>query len=460
MIKPVLLWSDGLIFLLTFAVAMFVRNIIRNDLVRARWLKVFQTRVGMASFVVICVYLFIALLDSFHYREALPETSQQTEQHYSHEIKSVLDLFLADLKANEEKTYSEPFAIYGFAKENMQDKQGRTYRDFPRLEHAGSHLADERDKINHIIWLSLQALVFGVIACAFVIGPHWLWRRRSSRDAVAVTTVVPIPWHVAYLTLSIFILIASWIYLVGGHYHILGTDKVGTDVLYQSIKAIRTSVLIGTLATLLTLPLAVILGVSAGYFKGWWDDVVQYIYTTLSSIPSILLIAAAALLVDVYIQTHQEHFQLAIERADFKFLALCMILGFTSWTSLCRLLRAETLKVSQLDYIEAANAFGVAQPRILYRHILPNITHIILISLVLDFSGFVLAEAVLSYIGVGVDPAMNSWGNMINAARTELSRDPTVWWSVTSAFILMFTLVLAANLFADRVRDAFDPRMA
>jgi peptide/nickel transport system permease protein len=203
-----------------------------------------------------------------------------------------------------------------------------------------------------------------------------------------------------------------------------------------------------------------VLGISAGYFKGWVDDVVQYIYTTLSSIPGILLIAASVLLIDVYIETHPEQFNLVAVRADFKFLALCFILGMTSWTGLCRLLRAETLKVSQLDYVQAAHAFGVGHNRIIFRHILPNITHIILIALVLDFSVFVLAEAVLSYIGVGVDPSMASWGNMINEARSELSRDPVVWWSVAAAFVLMFVLVLAANLFSDRVRDAFDPRSA
>ena len=162
----------------------------------------------------------------------------------------------------------------------------------------------------------------------------------------------------------------------------------------------------------------------------------------------------------MYIETHQQQFQLTSERADFKFLALCFILGMTSWTGLCRLLRAETLKVSQLDYVQAARAFGVRHGRIIGRHILPNVTHIILIALVLDFSGFVLAEAVLSYIGVGVDPSMASWGNMINEARAELSREPVVWWSVAAAFVLMFILVLAANLFADKVRDAFDPRSA
>ena len=123
------------------------------------------------------------------------------------------------------------------------------------------------------------------------------------------------------------------------------------------------------------------------------------------------------------------------------------------------LLRGETLKLSEIDYIQAASAFGVGHFRIISRHILPNVMHIVLISVVLDFSGLVLAEAVLSYVGVGVDPTMNSWGNMINAARLEMAREPVVWWSLLSAFVLMFVLVLAANLFSDAVRDAFDPRL-
>jgi len=172
-----------------------------------------------------------------------------------------------------------------------------------------------------------------------------------------------------------------------------------------------------------------------------------------------LLIAAAILTLQVYMQTHPEMFDTIAHRADMRLLFLCIILGITSWTGLCRLLRGETLKLSEIDYIQAASAFGVGHSRIIVRHILPNVMHIVLISVVLDFSGLVLAEAVLSYVGVGVDPTMNSWGNMINAARLEMAREPIVWWSLLSAFVLMFVLVLAANLFSDAVRDAFDPRL-
>ncbi len=186
---------------------------------------------------------------------------------------------------------------------------------------------------------------------------------------------------------------------------------------------------------------------------------IQYIYTTLNSIPGVLLIAASVLILQAVLDRHQDWFQTASERADARLFVLCMILGVTSWTGLCRLLRGESLKLRELDYIQAARAFGVSDSRIITRHILPNVMHIVLIAIVMDFSALILAEAVLSYVGVGVDPSTNSFGTMINAARMEMARDPMVWWSLASAFAFMLTLVLSANLFSDAVRDAFDPRI-
>ncbi len=206
------------------------------------------------------------------------------------------------------------------------------------------------------------------------------------------------------------------------------------------------------------LPFAILLGVSAGFFGGIVDDVIQYIYTTLNSVPAVLLIASAVLLTDVLMDSNPTWFETVEQRADLRLLFLILILGITSWTSLCRLLRAETLKISQLDFVTASKAFGVDSWTIIKRHIIPNLMHIILISVVLDFSGLVLAEAVLSYVGVGVDPTMYSWGNMINQARLEMAREPMVWWSLFSAFIFMFALVLSANLLSDRVQFVLDPK--
>ncbi len=243
------------------------------------------------------------------------------------------------------------------------------------------------------------------------------------------------------------------------HLHIFGTNKIGQDVFYESIKSVRTGLLIGTLTTVFMLPLALFCGTIAGYFGGMIDDIIQYFYITLSSIPGVLLISAMVLVMQIYITDHPSLFPSIAERADARLLALCFILGITSWASLCRLLRAETLKLREQEFVTASIAMGARKLPIILRHILPNVMHIVLITIVLDFSGLVLAEAVLSYVGVGVDPTTASWGNMINTSRLELAREPVVWWPLLAALIAMFFLVLAANLFSDVVRDAFDPRL-
>jgi len=186
--------------------------------------------------------------------------------------------------------------------------------------------------------------------------------------------------------------------------------------------------------------------------------VIQYLYTMLSSIPSVLLIAAFVLMIQVFVDKNPQMFETALQRADIRLFLLATILGLTGWASLARLLRAETLKLSELDYVQAARAFGVSNLDIMRRHILPNVTHVVLIVAVLDFSGLVLYEAVLSYVGVGVDPTTNSFGTMINSARTEMSRNPTVWWTLAAAFAFMVALVLSMQFFASAVNEAFDPR--
>ncbi len=447
--KPVLLWSDALIFLLVAVLGVFLLHLGRDPQTQARWRAIFSTRLGMVTFTVILVYVGIALLDSLHFRRALDvvEGSPAGEVFYSDKVTSVLDVMLGGMGERFERTYSAPFALYSFEKQDMKDAQGRAFRDFPRLEHAGAHLAGDAGRGRDVLAHSLRLLLPGLAISALVVGAQWLLLRRS-----------PLPWHAAWLTQAVVICATVWLIGISRFYHVLGTDLGGANVAYQSIKGVRTGVLLGTLATLVMLPIAVSLGVMAGYFKGWVDDLVQYLYTTLSSIPGILLIAASVLLFQVYIDLNPDFFAIGMEKADARFIALCFILGVTSWSSLCRLIRAETLKISQLGYVQAAHAFGVSHTRILARHILPNVGHIILITFVLDFSSLVLAEAVLSYIGVGIDPGMGSWGNMINSARGELARDPPVWWTLAGAFSFMFVLVLAANLFSDLVRDAFDPR--
>jgi peptide/nickel transport system permease protein len=223
--------------------------------------------------------------------------------------------------------------------------------------------------------------------------------------------------------------------------HPLGTDRVGEDVFYQALKGIRTAMILGVGATALAIPFALFLGMVAGYIGRWVDDLVQYIYTVLASIPTVLLVIA---------------FMVVFGRG---LPQMCTIMGITTWTTLCRIVRGETLKLREQEFVLAAVALGVPRRRILWRHILPNVMHLVIIASVLGFSGRVLSEAALTYMGIGVGVDTYSWGRMINDARMELARDPVVWWKLTAALVAMVGLVLPANVLGDALRDALDPRL-
>jgi peptide/nickel transport system permease protein len=223
--------------------------------------------------------------------------------------------------------------------------------------------------------------------------------------------------------------------------HLLGTDGTGEDVLYRTLKGCRTAIVIGGGTSLIVTPLALLFGMPAGYFGRRVDDAVQYTYTVLDSIPGILLLIALLLVLGRGLPQ------------------LCLALGITSWVGLCRLARAETLKHRDREYVKAARALGLSDAHILLRHIGPNLLPLIIISVTLGFSGLVLSEAILSYLGLGVEDGAGSWGNMIDGARLELSREPVVWWNLASASGALFGLVLAFNILGDALRDAIDPRL-
>ena len=513
---PVLLWSDALIWLLVLAGAVLGALSWRNPPLRAAWRRVGRSRPGMASATVLAAFVAVGLFDSLHYRPRLENGKAGQPVVYAVEVLSALDAVAAPLRTRNEKTYSGPLATRAYARESVEvraaDGSVHQTRDFPRLRYGGAHLGEDEAKRGEdvlktalaagaaalAIFAGLTLAVALVLARGSGFSPTAAFRGSGFSptagaeealvglkpdprevDPGAVVGLKPGPrggfgealgsiwrgetefaWNAVLGALGVILVAVLPLLALCGDYHVFGTDKVGQDVFYQVLKSVRTALVIGLVTTLVTLPLAVLLGTFAGYFRGRIDDAIQYLYTTLSSIPGVLLIAAAVLMMQVVIDTHPQWFATAAERADLRLLALCVILGLTSWTGLCRLLRGETLKLRELEYIQAAQAFGVADVAILSRHILPNLMHIVIIALVMDFSSLVLAEAVLSYVGIGVDPTMISFGTMINNARLELAREPMVWWSLAAAFVFMFALVLAANLLADAVRDAFDPRLA
>jgi len=447
MIQPVLLWSDALLFVLIAAIVALALWARRQDALRAAWGRVLRDGVAMSAATVLAVFALVGLLDSLHYRARL-DSPADAPVRYAVEVNSALDALLSGLRSRAERTYSAPLATHLYAREALENS---AQREFPRLRHGGAHLGGDLASHETDVAIGVARGAAGGLLAWLLLA----WLARAARIGAGGAAV-----RAVSLTLLPILLLAGVAISLGSGYHVFGTDKVGQDVLYLSLKSIRTGLLIGTLTTLVMLPLAMLLGILAGYVGGWVDDLIQYLYTTLSSIPGVLLIAAAVLMMQVVIDTHPQWFATSAERADARLLALCLILGVTSWTGVARLLRGETLKLRELEFVQAAQAFGVGRLAIMGRHILPNLMHIVLISLVMDFSGLVLAEAVLSYVGVGVDPTTISFGTMINTARMELAREPMVWWSLAAAFGFMFALVLAANLFADAVRDAFDPRSA
>ncbi|HMN77711.1 MAG TPA: ABC transporter permease [Burkholderiaceae bacterium] len=462
--KLVPLWTDIAIWLLVLALIAYALYARRQANLASTWRKVFTDSAALASGVVLAACLLVTLADSVHFRSLLPPAKgvPAAGPAYDVRVQSLLDVVLRDLVDSRESTYSRPLAYVGFTKES-QDVDGKVARVAPRLAHGGAHLSDPAtqwagDVARRIVLGLVQGIVAAAAVCALAIAllpGAGGWRAKAGAIWRGETAT---PWRVAGFTLAVVFALGGVIFSLMGYYHPFGTDVTGNDVLLQTLKSIRTAFVIGTLATLATLPFAVVLGIMAGYLKGWADEAIQYVYTLLSSIPNILLIAACVLMVQVFIDTHPDMFETGVERADLKLFLLCIVLGVTGWPGLCRLLRGETLKLRELEYVQAANAFGVSSARIMVRHIFPNVAHLMLIVTVLDFSALILYEAVLSYVGVGVDPSMNSFGGMINFSRNEMSRDPVVWWPFAAAFAFMVALVLAANLFADGVRDAFDPR--
>jgi len=456
-----ILGTDLLLHLLVLGSVAFVFAARKREYYRSAWRQIRSRSLPMVCMGVCLTYAGVALLDSVHFqkRARAPDgTGQVTPEGnpvYETQVWTLLDTLCTGLHQRKEKTFSAPFATHQFVKETVELADGGTTREYPRLEHGGAGLTDPDMKAGHIARLALRGLALGTAAGAallgLTVGLFALAGRLRRRGEPAGTggAGVRVGLFLAGTAVVVAVLAA-----LSAEYHVLGTDQVGQDILYRAVKGARVGLVLGILTTLIATPLAILFGISAGYFGGRMDDLIQYVYTTLDSIPNILLIAAAMLIVTALMTDTQ-----TVVASDTRLLWLCVVLGIGSWTGLCRLLRGETLKVKEYEYVQAAEALGVARLKTMFRHILPNVMHIVLISVVLRFSGLVLAEAVLAYVGIGVDPSMESWGNMINAARLDISRDPAVWWNLLAAFVFMFGLVLPANIFGDAVRDALDPRL-
>lgn len=220
--------------------------------------------------------------------------------------------------------------------------------------------------------------------------------------------------------------------------HWMGTDALGRDVLQRMVQGTRIAYRVGIVTALIAIPIGVFFGCIAGYFGGRVDDIVVWLYSTVASMPGLLFILAIAMVVGRGL------------------LGIYLGIGLTTWVGLCRLIRGEVIKHKQQAYVQAAVALGLSWPRILFRHILPNVFHVVIVTFTLRFPASVSTEVFMSFLGIGVvdEP---SWGIMINSARMRLWQG--IWWEMTFVTLAIFGLVLAFNLLGDALRDALDPRL-
>lgn len=275
-----------------------------------------------------------------------------------------------------------------------------------------------------------------------------LWKdafKRLTQDkwALASLIIVVVYSLVAILSACGFIA-AGWSQEVGPSNmapnveHIFGTDIFGRSVFQKVVRGTQVAMSVGLATSLIAIPIGVVLGAIAGYFGGWVDDFITWLYTTFSSIPNIMLLISITMILGKGL------------------FAVYVALGATSWVTLCRLIRGEVMKHKEREYVQAAGAIGGGHFRKLFLHILPNVTHIVIINTSLQFQVAIKSEVILSYLGLGVQ-GEPSWGTMIDDAKLELARG--VWWQLAGATLAMFIIVLAFNILGDALRDSLDPKL-
>lgn len=275
-----------------------------------------------------------------------------------------------------------------------------------------------------------------------------LWKdafKRLTKDKWALASLIVVVLYsiVAILSACGFIA-ADWSQEVGASNlapnseHIFGTDIFGRSVFQKVVRGTQVAMSVGLATSLIAIPIGVFLGAIAGYFGGWVDDFITWLYTTFSSIPNIMLLISITMILGKGL------------------FAVYVALGATSWVTLCRLIRGEVMKHKEREYVQAADAIGGGHMRKLFLHILPNVTHIVIINTSLQFQVAIKSEVILSYLGLGVQ-GEPSWGTMIDDAKLELARG--VWWQLAGATLAMFIIVLAFNILGDALRDSLDPKL-
>ncbi len=283
--------------------------------------------------------------------------------------------------------------------------------------------------------------------------------RRLKRDKVAVICFSIILLYAAVAILSPFLL-ADWKRSFDYDRtneppsldYWMGTDSLGRSVLGKTLLGASVSMQVAFMANIIAVPLGIIVGCIAGYYGRFIDDAIVWLYTTLVCIPGLIRVIALKFAFQEVVFFENSSWQWELKGMP----AIIIALAMTSWIGTCRLVRAETMKMRELDYILASRASGRRSFAILLRHIMPNVLHIGIINFSLGFVGAISAEVSLSFLGIGVTDKP-SWGQMISNAMLQLVAGR--WWELAAATVAMFVIVLAWNLFGDRLRDALDPKL-
>ena len=241
--------------------------------------------------------------------------------------------------------------------------------------------------------------------------------------------------------------------------HWLGTDYLGRDCFFRALGGIATAVKVGVTASVIAAVIGVTLGLLSGYYGGRIDSFIMWLYSTFAAMPTLLFILAFALLFTKDYLAEELVMPLKVcakmLNTEPGMLAVYLAIGLTGWVALCRVTRAETMKLKNHTFVQAAKVSGVSNRVIIFKHILPNIMHLVIIYFTLRFAYAVMTEVLVSYLGLGVQNAP-SWGIMISDGQERLWRG--VWWEVAAASGFMFILVLSLNLLGDGLRDITDPK--
>ncbi|MCB9094390.1 MAG: ABC transporter permease [Halobacteriovoraceae bacterium] len=269
--------------------------------------------------------------------------------------------------------------------------------------------------------------------------------KKIVKDKISLfSLIVVLVYTIIAILVSLGVIVGDWHQTVGPNYappssdFIFGTDFLGRDVFKKVIYGVQVAMSVGFISSMISIPIGVVLGATAGYFGGVVDEIIVWFYTTFSSIPTIMLLISISFILEKGITS------------------VYIALGLTTWVHLCRLVRGEVIKHKNRDYVQAVTAIGGGHARKLFRHIIPNVFHVVIINASLQFQVAIKSEVILSYLGLGVQE-QPSWGKMINDAKQELTSG--YWWQLAFATLAMFLIVLAFNILGDALRDALDPKL-